>query len=57
MRIKKITGYKGGRFEQIAKSARIIRAIPNGNWFKVYYKLPRGRKEYSMQVLKEDLEV
>lgn len=57
MRIKKITGFEGGEFERLAKSARIMRAIPNGNWCKVYYKMPRGRKEYSMMVRKEDLEV
>jgi len=56
MKIIKVKGFEGTEFERHALTVKIINVIETaGSWIKVYYKVPRGRKVYSMFLQKGDI--
>jgi len=58
MRIIKVTGFEGGEYEAKLKQLKIVSAdIPDKyGWTEITYKVPHGRKLYSMAVMESDLE-
>ena len=58
MKIVKITGFEGSEYEARVKRITIIKAEPPDKygWTEITYKVPHGRRLYTMAVMEKDLE-